>query len=240
MRRESVLSAGLRRGSATIEFVVLVPFILVLSAAIWDLRVFTAYRTDIAREVFVIAELIANGGDWASETSVENVIEAAANRLGITSAGELHVAIVARASNRHDGTPCANDSAWCAPLVAKAFYDNDFPSGAGDCGSIARILPDEGDRFDANATVLPFEDMDPDGAGPESAPSVEQWVSRNIGPEEWWVVVDSCSHFGEGARPRLIGGRFMHMALATLNVSPVMQRRSAWVAINDLSECGWC
>ncbi len=240
MRRASILSAHARRGSAAVEFVVLVPFILVLSAAIWDLRVFTAYRTDVARENYVIAELIANGGTWTSDASVENVIEAAAERLGATSHGVLHVALVTRAAARHDGTACVDDSDWCAPMVTRAFYDYAFPGGAGDCRNIARILPDEGDRFDVNATVLPFEGADPDGAGPDPAPSVDQWVSRNIQPEEWWIVVDSCSHFGEGPRSRLIGGRFMNMALATLDVSPVMQRRSAWVAIDDLSECVWC
>ena len=228
------------RGSAAVEFVVLVPFILVLTAAIWDLRVFTAYRTDVAREIFVIAELIANGGDWSSDTSVENVINAAANRLGETSAGVLHVAVVARATTRHDGSACVNADQWCAPMVAKAFYDHDFPSGTGGCGSFPRTLPDEGDRFDVDATVLSFEDADPDGPGPEVAPPVEEWASRNMQPEEWWVIVDSCSHFGQGPRSRLIGRAFMNMGLASLNVSPIMHKRSAWGSINDLSECVWC
>lgn len=240
MRRELLLSARGRRGSAAVEFIILVPFILVLSAAVWDLRVFTAYRTDIARELFVIAELIANGTVWASDTSVENVIEAAAARLGETSAGVLHVAVVTRATTRHDGTTCVNDDQWCAPMVTKAFYDNDFPSGTGDCANVARILPDEGDLFAADATVLTFEDADPDGAGPLIAPTVDEWVSRNMQPQEWWVVVDSCSHFGEGPRSRLIGRRFMQLGLASLNVAPVMYRRAAWGSIDDLSDCVWC
>lgn len=228
------------RGSAAVEFVVLVPFILVLTAAIWDLRVFTAYRTDVAREIFVIAELIANGGGWSSETSVENVVEAAARRLGETSAGILHVAVVTRATTRHDGTACVNDDQWCAPLVAKAFYDYAFPSGTGECRNFPRVLPDEGDPFDVDATVLPFENADPDGPGPEVAPTVDAWVSRNLQPEEWWVIVDSCSHFGEGPRSRLIGRRFMNMGLAWLDVSPVMQKRSAWGSIDDFKDCNWC
>lgn len=240
MRRQLLLSVHGRRGSAAVEFIVLVPFILVLSAAVWDLRVFTAYRTDVAREVFVIAELIANGGEWASDTSVQNVIEAAAARLGETSAGVLHVAVVTRATTRHDGTACIQDDQWCAPMVTKAFYDYDFPGGTADCGGIPRILPDEGDLFAADAPVLTFEDADPDGPGPLVAPSVDEWVSRNMQPEEWWVVVDSCSHFGEGPRSRLIGRRFMHLGLAALNVSPVMQRRSAWGSIDDLKDCVWC
>ena len=129
MRRDLLLHLQGRRGSAAVEFIVLVPFILVLTAAIWDLRVFTAYRTDIAREIFVIAELIANGGAWTSDASVENVIGAAAARLGETSAGVLHVAVVTRATTRHDGTTCIDDDQWCAPMVRKAFYDNNFPSG---------------------------------------------------------------------------------------------------------------
>lgn len=228
------------RGSAAVEFVVLIPFILVLTAAIWDLRVFTAYRTDVAREIFVIAELIANGGAWSSERSVENVINAATNRLGETSAGVLHIAVVARATTRHDGTACTDDDQWCAPRVAKAFYDHDFPSGTGDCRNFPRTLPDEGDLFAADETVLPFEDADPDGGGPLVAPTVDAWVSRNMQPEEWWVVVDSCSHFGQGPRPGLIGRRFMNLGLAWMDVSPIMQKRSSWGSLDDLSDCVWC
>ena len=229
-----------RRGSAAIEFVVLLPFILVLTAAIWDLRVFTAYRTDVAREVFVVAELIANGSEWVSTNSVDNVIETAAARLGETSAGVLHVAVVTRGTVRHDGSACTDDDAWCAPRVAKAFYDRAFPSGAGDCQNFTRTLPDEGDYFAADALVLPFENADPDRDGPRVAPTVDAWVSRNMQPEEWWVIVDSCSHFGEGPRPRLIGQRFMNLGLAWLDVSPIMQKRSAWGATDDFSDCSWC
>ena len=234
------LSARGRRGSAAIEFIILVPFILVLSAAVWDLRVFTAYRTDVAREVFVISELIANGGLWASDTSVENVINAAAARLGETSAGVLHVAVVTRGTTRHDGTACIDNDLWCAPIVKKAFYDYAFPSGTGNCRNVPRTLPNQGDLFAQDATVLTFEDADPDGTGPEVEPTVDEWVSRNMQPQEWWVVVDSCSHFGEGPRSRLIGRRFMQLGLASLDVAPVMYRRSAWGSIDDLSDCVWC
>ena len=241
MRRELRVCLYRRRGSAAIEFVVLVPFILVLTAAVWDLRVFTAHRTDVAREIFVVAELIASGGDWLRDISVEHVIEAAAERMGETSAGVLHIAVVTRATTRHDGTNCVNDDEWCAPFVAKTFYDYDFPpSVTGDCQNFPRTLPDEGDLFAEDATVLPFEDADPDGDGPLAAPTVDEWASRNMQPEEWWVIVDSCSHFGEGPRSRLIGKRFMNMGLAWLDVSPVMQKRSAWGSIDDLSDCAWC
>lgn len=244
MRRELHTRFDGPRGSAAIEFVVLVPFILVLTAAVWDLRVFTAYRTDIAREIFVVAELIANGGAWSSDASVKNVIAAAADRLGEKSAGALYVAVVARAATRHDGSPCVNDDEWCAPFVTKAFYDDDdseFPSGRGDCPERDPLrLPDEGDLFDENVTVLPFENADPDADGPLPAPPVDEWISRNMQPDEWWVVVDSCSHFGRGPRSQLIGERFMNMGLAWLDVSPVMQKRSAWGSIDDLSECVWC
>ena len=228
------------RGSAAVEFVVLVPFVLVLTAAVWDLRVFAAHRTDVAREMFVIAELIAGGADWSSGTSVEHVIEAAAARLGETSAGVLHVALVTRGTSRHDGSACANDGEWCGPVVGRTFYDQAFPSGQGDCASVTRSLPDAGQAFAATATVLPNEDADPDGSGPLMAPAVDEWVSRNIRPQKWWVVVDSCSHFGGGPLSRRIGGRFTQMGLATLDVSPVMVRRSVWSSIGDLSECGWC
>ena len=226
----------------------LVPFILVLSAAIWDLRVYTAYRTDVAREMYVVADLIANGGGWASTTSVENVIEAAAGRLGEKSAGWLDVAVVTRGTARHDGSPCVDADAWCAPMASRGFYHDanakyaflNSDGNSGDCRSIPRSLPDEGSRFDADATVLPFENADPDGPGPDVAPPVEEWLSRNMRQEEWWVVVDSCSHFGEGPQSRLIGGRFMHLALGALDVSPVLRRRSAWASVDDLSDCLWC
>ena len=227
-------------GSAAIELVVLVPFVLVLTAAVWDLRVFAAYRTDVAREMFVIAQLIAGGTEWSSTSSVEHVIEAAAARLGETSAGVLHVAVVTRGTTRHDGTACTNDSEWCGPVVGRTFYDQAFPSGQGDCASVTRSLPNAGQAFAATATVLPNEDADPDGSGPLTAPTVDAWISRNLRPEEWWVVVDSCSHFGEGPRSRRIGGRVTQMGLASLNVSPVMVRRSVWSSVGDLSECGWC
>lgn len=245
MKQKLLRRAHSRRGSAAIEFAVLVPFILVLSAAIWDLRVFTAYRTDVAREMFVIAELIANGGAWTSDTPVENLIEAAAARLGNTSAGVLHVAVVTRGDratppiSRYDGTAC-DPNGWCPPFVLKEFYDYDFPVGTGECASSTRTLPDEGDRFAADAVVLPFENADPDGGGSQAAPTVDAWVSRNMQQGEWWVVVDSCSHFGEGPRSRLIGKRFMHMGLAWLDVSPVLQRRAAWASIDLLADCDWC
>ena len=228
------------RGSAAVEFVVLVPFVLVLTAAVWDLRVFAAYRTDVAREMYVIAQLVAGGAEWPSGTSVDHVIDAAAARLGEASAGVLHVAVVTRGTSRHDGSACADDNAWCAPVVGRAFYDRAFPSGEGDCAHVARALPDAGQPFASTATVLANEDADPDGAGSLSAPPVNEWVSRNIRPQEWWVVVDSCSHFGGGPRSRLIGGRFVQMGLATLDVSPVMVRREVWSSIDDLDECGWC
>lgn len=218
----------------------LIPFILVLTAAIWDLRVFTAYRTDVAREVFVVAELIANGGDWSSRRSVEHVIEATTARLAQASAGVLHVAVVRRGPTRHDTSACVDDDAWCAPQVARAFYNNTFDSGRGGCGNVTLDLPPEGDLFRADQVVLPFEDRDPDGPGPEVAPTVDAWPSRNMQPEEWWVVVESCSHFGEGSNPRLIGGKFMNMSLDVLDVTPLMRRRSVWGSIDDYSECDWC
>lgn len=238
-RSRSRLS-GPARGSVAVEFVVLVPFVLVLTAAVWDLRVLAAHRADIAREMFVIAELIAGGADWSSGTSVEHVVDAAAARLGETSAGVLHVALVTRGTSRHDGSACADDNAWCAPVVVSTFYDRAFPSGQGDCANIARSLPDAGQAFASTATVLPNEDADPDGGGPLTAPAVNEWVSRNLRPQEWWVVVDSCSHFGGGPRSRRIGGRFTQMGVASLDVSPVMLRRSVWSSVGDLSECGWC
>ncbi len=238
-RRRSNLRQSIR-GSAAVEFVVLVPFVLVLAAAVWDLRVFAAHRTDVAREMSVIAQLVAGGADWSSVTSVNHVIGAAAARLGETSAGVLHVALVTRGTSRHDGSACVNDSAWCGPVVTRTFYDRAFPSGRGDCAHVARALPNAGQAFAATATVLPNEDADPDGSGPLTAPAVDQWVSRNLRPQEWWVVVDTCSHFGGGPRSRRIGGRFTQMGLASLDVSPVMTRRSVWTSVGDLSECGWC
>lgn len=213
---------------------------MVLTAAVWDLRVFTAYRTDVAREIYVVAELIANGASWSSRQSVEHVIGEAVARLGQASAGVLHVAVVGRATTRHDTTPCTVDDEWCAPRVVSAMYDNVFPSGSGDCASFPQTLPDEGDLFAADAVVLPFENADPDGSGPETAPTVDAWVSRSIRPDEWWVIVESCSHFGQGPRSRLIGRRVINLGLAWLEVTPVMHRRAAWGSVDDLGDCVWC
>ena len=47
-------------GSATVELIVLVPFVLILLAAIWDLRAFIAYPTELARERYVVAATISD------------------------------------------------------------------------------------------------------------------------------------------------------------------------------------
>ena len=59
------------RGSAAVELVAILPFILVLTAAIWDIRAFTAYRTDVAREIYAVAQVIAEA-DWSNPSSLDN------------------------------------------------------------------------------------------------------------------------------------------------------------------------
>ena len=54
----------------------MVPFILLMMGLVWDLRAYIAYHTKVTREIYVVAEVIANE---TGPTSGENPIGAAWN-----------------------------------------------------------------------------------------------------------------------------------------------------------------
>lgn len=231
-------------GSATIELVVLVPFVLILLAAIWDLRAFIAYRTELARELYVIAATISD--DFEGASPLESVVARAQTKFERTSvSGSIHAAVVVRGRVRDDGTSCP-DGQWCPPTVTLA-----WPATAADtAGTWSRdsarecagrtpgsVLPAAAAGFGATGIVLPNEGADPDGAGPETAPPVDEWVSRNMTDREWWVVVDICIE----PQPGLFIGRLVNYADRMLDTrSFAWRRRAGWRSVHDLADCDWC
>ena len=234
------------RGSAAVELVLIAPFLLVLMAVIVDLRSLAAYRTDVARQQYAVVELIAGGNRW-TEAAVNNVVQAAMDRMGEFSAGTLRVVAVARGEGlRSDGVDCAVDTtSWCEPMVVKEVRPDpdDDPTqprawqGGGDCAGLDSEMPAEGAMFGANDPLLPNEGVD------GSAPST--WASRRLQEDEWWVVVEICSHFGGGTSdPGLMGGVLVNIGLDVFNASTTLRHRVAWGAItaleDDVEGCVWC
>ena len=245
------------RGSASVELVVITPLALVLMAAIWDLREFAAYRTDIVREQYAAVELMANETD-ASAAAVYAILQAAMQRMSARSAGALRAVVVTRTTsttattfgggtlcNPSTGTPPAS----CPPMVRaelRPSTDNSpgqpiqWQSG-GDCATVQSSLPAVGADFGSGVTVLPREGEDPDGDGPLTTAAEQDWTSRRLTAEEWWLVVEICSHFGGGTSdPGLIGGALVDLIGQTLNVRQTISRRVAWGGPVDLDECCWC
>ncbi|MCY4012163.1 MAG: hypothetical protein OXG82_05540 [Gammaproteobacteria bacterium] len=221
-------------GSATVEFCVIAPFILVLLAAVWDLRAYIAQRTDLVREIYVMAEAMADEIDDATApfASVLGADGPFRERLGGTVvAGAASAALVVRGTTHRDGTACAAD-AWCPPTVALAWPASESDrvwreSGAAGC-SAPNALPAPGTSFPAAAAVLPGESAD---GTPE-----ETWFSRNMSDQEWWVVIDVC------IRPRGgIGGRMTQLAAAAVLDLPFdIRHRAAWPSVHDRDDCPWC
>ena len=270
-------------GSAAVELVAITPFVLLLMAATWDLRSFTAHRADLAREVYVVAELIANGADW-NIAGVRNAIDAAMTRLSDDSAGWMRVLVVTREQDvaavaptpadpigtprveatNNDGRDCDDAAAtaddpntawddttapWCEPAVrievqATAGVDNQWSWQAGNgCANVPSQLPACAAPpcgFAADQAVLPEENADPDGPGPDTAPAASEWPSRNLADDEWWVVVETCSHFGGGTSQPFLAGGLFNFATDALNVSNTLYRRVVWGATADLGDCTWC
>ena len=277
MRLDSMRESRRDDGSATLELVLITPFVLVLMAAIWDIRSYTAYRTDLAREMYAVAEMLAAAGDadWtnAEQTAASlNIIRAAAARLDDSSVGWLRAVVVTRLQDdagppvveatNSEGRDCDDavdgvddpDTAWdetvapwCEPEV-RWQIGREVWGDQGACANVASRLPAEGATFASTEQVLPHEGADPDGTGPLLAPTHDQWVSRALGEDEWWVVVETCSHFGRDADPNDgvssaslilpgienigLGGNFFDARLAIYN-------RVAWGALDALDECAW-
>lgn len=231
-------------GSATVELIVLVPFVLILLAAIWDLRAFIAYRTELARELYVVAATISD--DFEGASPLESVVAQAQAKFEPTSvSGSIHAAVVVRGVERDDGTPCP-DGQWCPPAVTLAWpavpadttgtWSRD---GAAECAgrTPGSVLPAAGASFGPTDTVLPNEGADPDGPGPETAPPANEWVSRNMTDREWWVVVDICLE----PQPGLFIGRLVNYADRMLDTrSFAWRRRAGWRSVHDFGNCAWC
>ena len=227
------------RGTASIEFILFTPFVLVLMAAVWDLRAFTAHRTDLARELYVAAELLAgNGNEWDAQAAaaggeVPEILDQVADRLGANGAGWIELAVVRRGTLRAGTTLCpAHDSddpaaSWCLPR-AGARPARVAWNGGGDCGARASQLPaTAGAHFAADAPVLPNET------------AAVGSVSRKLGGDEWWVVLEVCSHFGGGTSNAPLLGR-LWAALPWLDVGTALVRRAAWGSVEDVGDCDWC
>ena len=212
------------------------PFILIIMALVWDLREFISHRTALAREMFVVAELIA------SETAtnpIESVITRVTRRLAQYGAGTVSVAVVTRGNQRAGGEPCDDDTAWCLPMVVNggtaawsAARANTL-AGGGDCSDLTRSLPRRGSHFEKGQPVLPNE-----GQGAAGSPTSESmWISRRMRPEEWWVVIDSCLH----PAPGWFFGRLHGLGSNRFDASQFIQfKRAAWGSIHDRAHCEWC
>ena len=229
------------RGSATVEFVALVPFVLLLVATFWDLREFIGYRTDLAREMYIVSEAIAN--DPAGTSPFEHALGQVKNRFEESSvSGAIRGAVVVRGTQRADGTACP-DGAWCPPRVAAVWPGTADPSagswsrdGHTACAAAGDAMPTVGTHFPADRTVLQGENRDPDGDGPLTATPASAWISRNISSDAWWVVVDICIE----PKPGLFIGRLKNLSEPLMGTPFLWRRRIAWPSIHDRADCEWC
>ena len=242
-RPPAVMDAGGGRragGSATVEFVVMVPFILAMMALVWDLRDYVSFRTELAREMFVVAEMIANapGGN-----PIDGVMQQARNKLAANGAGTITIAVVTRGEQRWGGSsePCTDAAAWCLPRVASVWPATPEAGrfGAADritaCATARSGLPTPDAHFSQGQVVLPNES--PQDA--ETPPREQDWVSRNMRPAEWWVVIDSCFR----PNPGLVFGRLVNLTMDLFDVSGegfILRKRAAWGSVHDRADCAWC
>ena len=256
---------------------VVVPFMLVLMAAIWDIRAYTAHRTDVAREIYAIAQMLAATGrdTWTAaeqQSAATNILAAAANRLDDRSVGWLRAVVVTRLQDvagppiveatNSDGRDCDAAAAatddpgttwddtttpWCDPQVRQEIGQRTW-GDQGACAAMQSRLPADGATFAANETVLPHEDADPDGDGPLTAPTHDEWASRSLTDEEWWVVVEICSHFGRDANPNddfdspgllLPGIEQLGLGTNFFDARLTLYSRVAWGAFDALDDCNW-
>lgn len=229
-------------GSAMVELLVVVPFVLILLAAVWDLRQFIAYRADLAREMFVLAHAVANDaeGGVGGTPPLESAVRAAEERFSTrATSGVIHAVVVVRGTQRADGTACP-DGDWCPPMVQVAWPGTaEEPAGTWSDGddnpcTPTNALPARGRHFAAEQRVLPFEGAT--AAAGDPAPTEDEWVSRNIDDEEWWVVVDTCIE----PPPGFFIGRLVNLSHRMLDTPYVWRRRAAWPSIHDREECNWC
>ena len=235
-------------GSAAVEFVMMAPFVLMLSGFVWDVRAYISHRTDLAREVYVIAEVVAGAAAnplaRTSDPNDQRLVDAFIDRFARRGAGTVDVAVVRRGATRHDGvTPCPDpdgtSATWCPPTVtvrwppATARDEGRWQDArrrltvGGDCAGPA-TLPAEGADFAANVPMLPNE---------AATGNEDDWPSRRMLAEEWWVVVDVCLHPGPG----VFTGRLIQAGYETVDFGSYTTRfRAAWRSIHDAATCDWC
>ena len=246
LARGTVFGTGSCRrysGSATVELVFVVPFVLIILAAVWDLREYIAYRTELAREMYVVAEVIADHPE-GSAPPFERAIGSAVDRLREQSrSGVIRGAAVVRGTQRPDGSACPADE-WCLPMVSAVWpaADNTTAgrwSSTSDnaCADLGNSLPALDGHFTLeHKKVLPNEGADPDGDGPEVAPAEKDWISRSLSDTEWWVIVDTCVD----PEPGLFIGKMTNLAARMFDTSFVLRRRAVWGSIHDRTDCEWC
>lgn len=228
-------------GSATVELVFIVPFVLITLAAVWDLRQYISYRTELAREMYVVAEAVADqpGGPVPFGHAIgEAVLRLQEN----ARAGVVQAAVVVRGTQRPDGSDCPPDE-WCLPRVSAAWPTPGdstagrwSDAGGNACAAVANPLPAAGEHFESEQKLLPHEGADPDADGPRAAPAEEDWISRTLSETEWWVVVDTCVD----PQPGLFIGRMTNAAAGMLDTSFALRRRAVWGSIHDRADCDWC
>ena len=242
----------------------MVPFVLIMMGLIWDLREYVSHRTELAREMYVVAEVIANelGPSTLSAGDEDTVIKAAVEQAKDTlqgrgaggvrstgSAGRISVALVVRGDHLDPAVApdpdCSLDKNPCLPRISHIWPPATAPeegqwNGGGDCANSTRF---------ANPSSMPLPDKGdhfpvdqpvlPDEIPTDgSPPPHDKWLSRNLRQQEWWVLVDTCFHSDAG----LFGGMVLR-GLDFFNVAdaaPVLRRRAAWGSVHDYSDCNWC
>ena len=235
-------------GSAAVEFVLMAPFVLVLGAFVWDLRAYISHRTDLAREVYVLAQVIADEADKVdnrnpirrtNNPNSPGLIDAFIARFESRgAAGTLDIAVVGRGTTDRGSSDCADASVWCPPEVIQRWPTTPADgrwAGGGACVLATSGLPDQGMSFAANEVVLPNEN--------ERQPNEDTWISRRIAPDGWWVVVDVCLHPGPGlfTGPLIQSG--FDLAKGMLDLGGTGYRfslRGAWRSIHNRGSCDWC
>ena len=226
-----------QRGAAVVEFVIFVPFLLAIMALVWDVREQLAFRTDIARQIHIAAAAAADDPEGTQPFDVamgrlNDLLGRGRDGDGPGVSGSVAAAVVRRGTVRRDGTACPVDE-WCPPAVAATWpataADGTWTEDGDACATPpAEPLPASDAVFAATAAVLPYESR---AGADESA-----WLSRNLGPDEWWVVMDICFE----PRGGTFSGRLANLPLRLFDATPVLRRRIAWGSIHELRECDWC
>ena len=237
------------RGTSTVEFIAMAPFILALMGLIWDLREYISHHTAASREIYVAAEVIANKLDAdlvTGTTPFDAVLRRLIDeRLAPLGSGMVQASIVARGTTPVGAsTGCTLDTDTCLPMVTLSWPPPALPTegtwnNGGECINFASAhplgLPAAGTHFAAGTPVLPNEVP---AAVTPSLPE-DEWVSRNLRTQEWWIVIDSCFH----PRPGLFFGNLANLSIELFDPSSsalVVRKRAVWGSLHSRPQCNWC